>query len=189
MDADKVPTIVESCLTNGGKQTVAEADLATGAAAPSHYHTDFTEAFTLLSGSLTVWTSDDLTEENLKPIELEVGKEVSVPPNTLHKFLANKDTKARVVFTPGTIGFERMLLIMRGTQQDGSYPQLSSPDSERAATFYSILGELTNTIFVGEAKTKLDGFEAANGPMIEATKQELIARYASDDHLKKAAGL
>jgi len=60
MQADKVPTIIESSLTNGGKQTVVEAELATGARAPAHYHTDFTEAFTLLSGSMTVWTSNDL---------------------------------------------------------------------------------------------------------------------------------
>jgi len=189
MNADKVPTIIESSLTNGGKRTIAEADLAAGAHAPPHYHTDFTEAFTLLSGSMTVWTSNDLNEENLKPIELEIGKEVPVPPNTLHKFLVNERCTARVVFTPGTIGFEKMLLVMRGTQKDGVYTQFSSPESDKGATFYAVLGELTNTIFVGEAKTRLDGYQAANGPQIEATKHELIAKYASDELLKAAAGL
>lgn len=189
MQADKVPTIIESSLTNGGTRTVVESDLARGASAPPHYHTDFTEAFTLLNGSMTVWTSGDMNEENLKPIELEVGKEVPVPPNTLHKFLVNDQCQVKVVFTPGTIGFERTLLVMRGTQEDGSYKDFSSPESEKGAMFYSILGGLTNTIFVGEAKTRLDAFQAAKSSEIEATKRELIAKYASDQHLKKAAGL
>ena len=189
MDADKMPTIIESSLTNGGERTVVESDLSPGAAAPSPYHTDFSETFTLLSGSMTVWTSKDMTEDNLKPIQLEVGKDVPVPSNTLHKFLVNEQAKIKVVFTPGTIGFEKMLLLMIGTEKDGSYPHLSSPDSDASATFYSILGELTNTIFVGEAKTRLDGFEAANRAQIEATKKDLLAKHATDDHLDKAAGL
>jgi quercetin dioxygenase-like cupin family protein len=189
MDADKVPTIIESSLTNGGKRTVVESDLAPGAQAPPHYHTDFTEAFTLLSGSMTVWTSDDFNEENLKPIELEIGKEVPVPPRTLHKFLVNDKCQVKVVFTPGTIGFERTLLLMRGLQRDGIYDQFSSPTSDKGATFYSILGELTNTVFVGEAKTRLDAFQAANKVEIETTKQELVQKYASDQHLQQAAGL
>ena len=40
------------------------------------------------------------------------GKEVAVPPNTLHKFLVNDKCQVHVVFTPGTIGFEKMLLLM-----------------------------------------------------------------------------
>jgi len=112
-----------------------------------------------------------------------------VPPNTLHKFLTNAHTKARVVFTPGTLGFEKTLLVMRGTQEDGIYDQFSSPESDKGATFYSILGELTNTIFVGEAQARLEGFQAAKSAEIETTKKELLAKYASDEHLKKAAGL
>ncbi len=189
MQADKVPSITESSLTNVGKRTTAESDLAVGAHAPAHYHTDFSEAFTLLSGSMTVWTSDDLKEESLQPIELEIGMEVRVPPNTLHKFLVNEQAHVRVVFTPGTIGFERTLLLMRGTQKDGIYSQFSSPESEKGAMFYSILGELTNTIFVGEAKTRLDSYRAAKGVEMETAKKDLVAKYASDEHLKEAAGL
>ncbi|KAJ9601855.1 hypothetical protein H2200_013654 [Cladophialophora chaetospira] len=189
MQADKVPVIIESSLTNGGKRTIVEAELAVGASAPTHYHLDFTEAFTLLSGSMTVWTSDDLVEENLKPIELEIGKEVAVTPKVLHKFLVNEHARVRCIFTPGTLGFEKMILIMRGTQKDGIFDQFSSPESEKGAMFYTILGELTNSLLVGEAQTRLEGFQAAKGGEIEATKKDLIAKYASDEHLKKAAGL
>ncbi|KIX99587.1 uncharacterized protein Z520_04220 [Fonsecaea multimorphosa CBS 102226] len=189
MKADKFPTVVESALTNGGKRTVIDSDLATGAAAPSHYHTDFTEEFTLVSGSMTVWTAEDLDEANFKPLELEVGKPVSVPPNTLHKFLVNEPSRVHCVMTPGTIGFERMILIMRGTAEDGVYKQFSSPESDSGATFYSVLGDLTNTLYVGNAKARLEALIAAKGSEVEAVKQELIAKYATDEHLKKAAGL
>ncbi|EXJ67636.1 uncharacterized protein A1O5_08982 [Cladophialophora psammophila CBS 110553] len=189
MDADKVPTIVESSLTNGGKRTVIDADLAPGAKAPSHYHTDFTETFTLVSGSMTVWSSEDMNEESLKPIELKVGKAVSVPPNTLHKFLVNEQSRVHVVMSPGTIGFEKMILIMRGTQADGVYTQFSSPVTESGATFFSVLGDLTNTLYIGEAKARIDALVAAKGSEIETAKQELVAKYASDELLKKAAGL
>ncbi|KIW23941.1 uncharacterized protein PV07_09688 [Cladophialophora immunda] len=189
MNADKLPIIVESSLTNGGKRTVIDSDLAPGAKAPSHYHTDFTETFTLVSGSMTVWTSEDMDEVNFKPIELEVGKAVPVPPNTLHKFLVNEHSRVHVVMSPGTIGFERMILIMRGTQADGVYTQFSSPETESGATFYSVLGDLTNTMYVGEAKARLDALIAAKGSEVEIVKQDLIAKYASDEHLKKAAGL
>jgi quercetin dioxygenase-like cupin family protein len=189
MDADKVPTIVESALSNGGKRTLVDSELAKGAHAPPHFHKDFQESFTLISGSMTVWTSEDMNEEGLKPIELEVGKTVHVPPNTLHKFLVNEQSRINCVFTPGMIGFERILLIMRGTQEDGLYQQFSTPHTENGAMFYSILADLTNSHFVGEAKTRLDAFQAANGPEIEKTKAELIAKYASDEHLKKVAGI
>ncbi|KIW93771.1 uncharacterized protein Z519_05086 [Cladophialophora bantiana CBS 173.52] len=189
MDVDKIPTIVESSLTNGGKRTVIDTDLAPGSKAPSHYHADFTETFTLVSGSMTVWTSEDMNEESLKPIEPEVGKAVSVPPNTLHKFLVNEQSQVHVVMSPGTIGFEKMILIMRGTQTDGVYTQFSSPVTESGATFFSVLGDLTNTLFVGEAKARLDALAATKGSEIETVKQELIAKYASDGLLKKAAEL
>lgn len=185
MPADKIPVIIESATSNGGVRSLVESDLLTGASAPPHYHTDFTETFTLLSGSMTVWTSADHELENLKPIELEVGKAVPVPPNTLHKFLVNDTARVHVVFTPGVVGFERMLLIMRGTDRDGTYSQFSSPESEKGAMFYSVLGELTNTIFVGEAKDRLDKFQAEKATEIEEVKKELIAKYATDEHLAK----
>jgi len=190
MQADKVPTIVESSLTNNGKRTRVISDLDVGANAPPHYHTDFSETFELVSGGITVFMSPDMKEENLAPIKLEVGKPVTVPKNTLHSFtIPDEMTHVKVDFEPGSIGFEKTLLIMRGTQVDGVYTKFSSPESEDGAMFYAILGELTNTIFVGEAQKKLDALYAAKPAEIEAKKQELVEKYASDEKLKKAVGL
>ena len=190
MQADKVPTIVESSLTNDGKRTLVISDLAVGAQAPPHYHTDFSETFELVSGGITVFMSPDMKEENLVPIKLEVGKPVTVPKNTLHSFIIpDETTHVKAIFEPGSIGFEKTLLIMRGTQEDGSYKQFSSLESDDGAMFYAILGELTNTIFVGQAQERLDALYAAKGAEIEAKKEELIERYASDEILRKVAGL
>ncbi|KAL6246634.1 hypothetical protein RBB50_006873 [Rhinocladiella similis] len=190
MAADKIPTIIESSLTNNGKRTVVVSDLAPGAAAPPHYHTDFTETFTLVSGGMTVFLSPDMDEANLKPVVLEVGKPVTVPLNTLHSFVVpNKFTHVNVVFQPGTIGFEKTILIMRGLQADNVYTDFSSVNSETGAMFYAVMSDLTNTVFVGKARTDLDQLQGAKGHEIEATRQELVAKYASENHLQQAAGI
>ncbi|KAJ9637005.1 hypothetical protein H2204_004928 [Knufia peltigerae] len=190
MSADKVPAIVESSLTNNGQRTVVVSDLAPGAAAPPHYHTDFTETFTLIKGGMTVFLSPDMDEANLKPIPLEVGKPVTVPLNTLHSFIVPDEfTHVNVVFQPGSIGFEKTILIMRGMQEDHVYTNLSSPDSETGVMFYAVMSELTNTVFVGKAKSDMDELQDVKGKAIEATKQELVAKYASEQQLKQAAGI
>ncbi|KIW19497.1 hypothetical protein PV08_00069 [Exophiala spinifera] len=190
MSADKIPSIAESSLTNNGERTVVVSDLAPGAAAPPHYHTDFTETFTLVSGGMTVFLSPDMDEANLKPIALEVGEPVTVPLNTLHSFVVPDElTHVKVVFNPGTLSFEKTILIMRGLQADEVYTHFSSPTSEAGAMFYAVMSDLTNTVFVGKAKTDLDQLLAAKGSEIEATKQAWIAKYASEKHLKQAAGI
>ena len=190
MAADKVPILTVSALATNGRITTADSDLARGAQAPPHYHTDFSESFTLVSGGMTIYTSPDLTEANLVPQELEVGKKVTIPPNTLHSFIIPKEhTKVKVEFSPGSIGFEKTFLIMKGMQDDGIYEEFGSMKSEMGPVFYAMMGELTNTVFVGEAKERVDALYAVKGAEIEAKKQELIARYASDEQHKRAAGV
>jgi quercetin dioxygenase-like cupin family protein len=190
MAADKVPILTQSALATDGRITTADSDLAPGARAPPHYHTAFAETFILVSGGMTVYTSPDLNEANLIPQELEVGKPVIIPQNTLHSFIIPKEhTKVKVEFAPGNLGFEKTFLIMKGMQDDGSYEEFGSMQSENGAIFNAILGDLTNTLFVGETKEKLESLYAVKGAEIEAKKQELIARYASDEQHKRAAGV
>lgn len=190
MAADKVPVIIQSTLATNGRITSADSDLAVGAQAPPHYHTDFSETFTLISGGMTVFTAPDLKVENLTAQELEVGKPVTIPIGTLHSFIVPKEsTKVRVDMEPGTIGFEKVFLIMTGMQEDGTYENFSSMETDSGVLFYAVLADLSNTVFVGEAKEKTDALYALKGPEIEKRKQELVAKYATDEHLRRAAKL
>lgn len=87
MAADKVPSITESALSNDNKRTVLHAVLGPGATTYPHYHTLFSETFTLHKGPLTVYTSPDMSEASLEAKTLEVGESVTVPPKQLHYFL------------------------------------------------------------------------------------------------------
>lgn len=49
MSADKIPTIVESALSNNNTRTVLTGELAPGATTFPHFHILFSETFTLLA--------------------------------------------------------------------------------------------------------------------------------------------
>jgi len=127
MKIDKIPSIVESALSNGHARTRLHSILAPGATTPPHFHTLFSETFTLLSGSLTVFTADDLSESSLKPKSLNIGESATVPIGTLHNFLAGEEgCTCSVEFIPGALEFERAMLIMRGTQKMARIKSLAS---------------------------------------------------------------
>ncbi len=188
MESDKIPEIAESSLGNDGKRTVAMVDFSAGASAPPHYHTDYSETFELIKGGMTVMLAADMNVENLKPIQLEPGKPVTIPINTLHAFkVTENQTQVRITFEPGSLGWEKIILIMQGATRDGIFHKFSSSETEAGAPFLSILGEFSNTIFVGEAFDQIEAYRSQNGTQIDSLKADLVAKYATEAHLKKAA--
>ena len=186
MAADKVPSITESALSNNNKRTVLTAILAPGATAFPHYHTLFSETFTLLKGSLTVYTSPDMSEASLEAKTLQIGESVTIPPGKLHKFLVGEEEATNIVtLEPGSLDFERAMLIMRGTQRDGIYQEFGNPD-ENNLMFMAVLAELTNSNAIGEVKEMLDRLYASRGDEIQAKKMELLGKYASDEQLRQS---
>ena len=184
MSADKIPTITESALSNKNARTVLHATLAPGATTFPHYHTLFSETFTLLSGSMIVYTSPDMTEASFQAKNLEIGESVTVPSGQLHNFLVgNGETTNKVTFEPGNLDFERAMMIMRGTQRDGIYQEHGIQTVENAI-YMAVMGELLNASAVGETKGMLDGLYAFKGDEIRAKKGELVARYASDEQMQ-----
>ncbi|RFU33307.1 hypothetical protein B7463_g3024, partial [Scytalidium lignicola] len=185
MAADKVPSIVTSALSNHNERTVLSSVLAPGATTPAHYHTEFSETFTLKSGSLTIYTASDHSEKSLQPRELKIGESVTVPTGQLHTFKAGDvETKTTVTFEPGSLNFERAMLIMRGTQRDGTYQEFGIPTPENMV-FLAVLGELTNTNQVGDVKVHMDALYAQKGDEIVAKKKELLGKYATEEQLKR----
>ncbi|KAK5194809.1 hypothetical protein LTS03_010768 [Exophiala xenobiotica] len=131
------------------------------------------------TGNLTVYTSPDMCEASLQAKHLDVGASVTVVPKQLHYFLVGEEeVTVTMTFEPGALDFERAVLIMRGTQSDGTYQGYND------FIFMAVLGELTNSTGVGEAKELLDGLYASSKDEIKAKKAELLGKYASDEHLR-----
>jgi quercetin dioxygenase-like cupin family protein len=186
MAADKIPTITESALSNDNARTVLHCVLAPGTTTFPHYHTLFSETFTLLTGSLTVYTSPDMTEESFQAKDLKIGEPVTVPSGQLHNFLAgDEETTAKVIFLPGNLDFERAMLIMRGTQRDNIYQEHNSMTEENAI-YMAVMGELLNANPVGQTKMMMDGLYAVKGEEIQTMKKKLVAKYASEEQLRSS---
>lgn len=184
MAADKIPTITESALSNNNVRTVLHCVLAPGTTTFPHYHTLFSETFTLITGSLTVYTSPDMSEASFQAKALKIGEPVTVPPGRLHNFLVgDKETTSKVIFEPGNLDFERAMMIMRGTQRDHIYQEHNSPTEENTV-YMAVMGELLNATAVGETKAMLDGLYAIKGDEIQAKKKELLGKYASDEQMR-----
>lgn len=56
MPTDKIPAITESSLSNNNTRTILHGALAPGTTTFPHYHTLLSETFTLLTGSMTIYT-------------------------------------------------------------------------------------------------------------------------------------
>jgi quercetin dioxygenase-like cupin family protein len=184
MSTDKIPTITESALSNEHTRTIIHGTLAPGATTFPHYHTLFSETFTLLTGSMTIYTSPDLDTASFQAHLLAPGESFTVPPLQLHNFLVgDEETTSRVTFEPGNLDFERGMLIMAGTQRDGIY-QGHFSQAEDNAVYMAVMGELLNATAVGETKVGLDKLYADRGEEVHAMKRKLVARYASEKHMR-----
>jgi hypothetical protein len=191
MAPDKVGWIVTSALTNNNERTVLSSTLAPGTTTAVHYHTQFTETFTLNSGSLTVLRAPegDLSGDTLHATELKIGESATVAVGQLHTFQAgDTETKTTVTFEPGSLGFERTILIMQGMQRDGTYLEFGVPTPE-SMPLLAVIGELTDTNNIGEVKKALDAVCAERGNEIAEKKRELIEKYATDEHLAQGTVL
>ncbi|KAK5203601.1 hypothetical protein LTR47_011590 [Exophiala xenobiotica] len=181
--ADKIPTISESALTNNGSRTVIHAVLAPGATTFPPHHTLFSEKFTLLAGSITVYTSPDMTEESFQAKALEIGESAIVPAGQLHNFLVgDEETTNEVTFEPGNCDFERAILIMKGTQGDDIYQQHGDLTPENVI-YMAVMSELLNATALGQTKELLDGLYKTKGAEIEALKWKLVQKYASAERM------
>ncbi|KAH8886171.1 hypothetical protein GQ53DRAFT_796839 [Thozetella sp. PMI_491] len=187
--ADKIPTILESSLQNDGKRTLLSSYLGPSATTFPHFHTKFSETFTLRSGSLTVYQSEAGSRDpaTLQTKQLGIGESATVPIGILHKFQAGEDgCTCEVTFEPGTLDFERAMLIMRGTQKDGSYQSWASGADQSNALLLAVMGDLTDSHAVGKDADLLGEQLKIKAAEIALLKEELLAKYATDELVMEA---
>lgn len=105
------PTSLITLLTDagvtGGALTANRATLRQGSrGAPPHLHTEATELFLVLDGSLQVLAGDEV-------FTLEKNDFIVIPPNQPHAFAptAGKEAEMLVVLTPGKARFDYYRLL------------------------------------------------------------------------------
>lgn len=185
--ADKVPTVIESGLLNGGKRSVLDSELGPGSTTFPHYHTLFTETFKLVSGSISVIVAPEGVKdaEAMKTYPLKIGEAMTVPKSTGHTFLAGEEgCRVLAIFEPASVDFERVGLIMRGLQEDGGYSSWGGGPTEANALLVSVLTELTNTYPLLDKDSEMMAKQDKEAH--EKFKKHLIEKYATDEMIKAA---
>ncbi|KAL7909025.1 hypothetical protein GGI35DRAFT_424869 [Trichoderma velutinum] len=185
--ADKVPTLTESGLLNGGKRSVIDSELGPGSTTFPHFHTLFTENFKLISGDLSVIVAPEGVKDAaaMKEIALKIGEDSTVPKYTAHTFRAGENgCRAITTFEPAAVDFERVILIMRGLQEDAEYKSWGGGATEDNAMLVSVLSELTDSHPLLERDSEM--LDKQDKEAHNKFKSELISRYATDDMLKAA---
>ncbi|KAL7795949.1 hypothetical protein V8C37DRAFT_372627 [Trichoderma ceciliae] len=186
---DKIPTIVESGLLNNGKRSVIDSELGPGSTTFPHFHSLFTENFNLLSGSLTVNVAPEGVKDAaaMKDYPMKIGEDRTVPILTAHTFLAGEEgCQVRVTMEPAAVDFERVVLIVRGLQEDGGYSSWGGGPTEANALMVSVICELTNSHPVLDKDN--DMVEKQDRESHEEFRNHLIEKYATDEMIKAAVG-
>lgn len=69
--------------------------------------------------------------------------------------------------------------IIKGSQQDGFYTQLSASDKDDLV-FIAIIADLTDSNTIGDTKKELDKLYESEGSKVEQVKTELLEKYSNN---------
>ncbi|ETN44582.1 uncharacterized protein HMPREF1541_10252 [Cyphellophora europaea CBS 101466] len=176
----------ESTHLNGGARTVFIEHMTPGTQVPPHRHHRFSETFDLISGSMSVYATDekpDLEALDASVQELKVGVPVVVPKGNHHMYrVGDEDTVLRCIVTPGDADFERLLMIMNGLARDG---RMEGPEALGSSLLLmAIAFDLSDAHVIGPVSDMLKGVKAEQGTAIEELKKSLLASYHNEEGLK-----
>jgi|SRR3712207_6109472 len=133
---------LETSSETGGERTLAEMHVAPGGGNVLHFHTSFTERFTVDEGELGA-------QLGRRRITLSPGQSALVPIRVTHRwFNASTTNPARVhvELRPGHEGFEQALHIAYGLARDGLTNARSLP---RNPLHLAVLLQMSDTRAVG----------------------------------------
>ena len=178
--------IEASTTTNGGERTVFVESMTPGTSVPPHYHNRFSETFDLISGSMKVYQTDQPEVEVLEKSgqSLQIGVRKTVEPGLYHRYtVGDEPTVLRATVTPGDLDFERLLKILDGLARDGEAEQVGND-----VVLMAIVMDLADAHLIGPAKTMLDEVYATRKEEVQKRKEELLAKYDTDEALKNLLG-
>ncbi|WAX79585.1 cupin domain-containing protein [Streptomyces sp. KMM 9044] len=119
-------TLLADSAQTQGALTANRASLRRGSpGAPVHFHTEATEMFFVLGGSLRVLLGDRI-------VTLEPGDFVTVPPRLLHAFAPARGEEADVLvaFTPGMDRFDYYRLLERVHRGEASVEDIKAGSAQ-----------------------------------------------------------
>lgn len=164
----KLPYLIESGESNGGRRTVLRAWFHAGASVQPHFHTEFEETFRITEGEM-------LIEVDGNQQVLKAGDSIKIPPRAVHSFSMLSLSVAEIILKPAHPGFEQAMAVLAGTQKDDTFQTGLLEDMNLVQM--AIIADLTNTTYVGETGQLLLDFYNKTGEMISGIKTQWIEKY------------
>jgi len=102
--------------------SMVELNILPGEKTPWHYHTLFSETFTVLKGVLEVGKGKDI-------LHLKQGDVATINPNERHYYhnVSNAECTVTTTVNPGNKNFENALFILKGLANDGLSTRAGTP--------------------------------------------------------------
>ncbi len=134
--AGHTTTFLKKSVETGGEYTLLEITLAPGEGNDPHYHREFSEEFTAVSGSLGL-------ELNGKEILLEEGQTMLTEIGEEHAFFnpGNDTIIFHVRIEPGSPGFEKALYILYGITNEGLVDEQGLPENIYHTAVFAVLSD------------------------------------------------
>lgn len=117
-------TFIQTSAATKGRITTLQVKLMPGGGTPMHYHKQFSEAFIIIEGVLTITLKD-------KSIRLAPGEKLVIEKEQWHRF-SNESTLPVIfttIVTPGSEGFENALRILYGLAGDHETNKKGMPNN------------------------------------------------------------
>ena len=168
---DKI-TFVNTAEQTNGEKTLLEILLAPKGGNTMHYHTHFTETFTVIDGELKYQLGKEI-------FTLNPGQSATIPLYAHHRFFSTseKPTKFLCELNPGSKNFENALQIAYGLAREGKCNNKAVP---KKFSHLAILFEMSQSY--------LGGFFSLIQPVLKfvaararrkGVEKELINRYCN----------
>jgi mannose-6-phosphate isomerase-like protein (cupin superfamily) len=134
-------TFVNTAEETNGEKTILEILLAPKGGNVLHYHTHFTETFTVIDGELKYQLGKEV-------FTLNPGQSATIPLYAQHRFFSTseKPTKFLCELKPGSRNFENALRIAYGLARDGKCNNKAVP---KKISYLAILFEMSQSYLVG----------------------------------------
>ncbi|MEM7126887.1 MAG: cupin domain-containing protein [Chloroflexota bacterium] len=150
-------TFIELSSETNDQRTVVEVELQPGGSSALHYHTQVTETFEAVDGTLQI-------HRGKEKVYIESGQSATIEPGIVHGYAnaTEQEITFRVTVTPGFRGFEQFLQIVYGLAEDGLTTASGMP---KRLTHTGVLLDISDTNLPGpiriiEPLVKLAGLYA-----------------------------
>ncbi len=164
-------TFVEMSSETGGEYTLLEIDLEPGGGNELHYHGQFSETFTAVSGTLGL-------EIDGEEFLLEEGERAVAGRYQEHRFFNPGDEPVtfEVKIEPGSPGFEKALYILYGLANDGLTDDQTIPLDPHHTGIFVVYSDTRSSTVRGRILGALV-HRFAGRAQRESIESELIERY------------